>query len=353
MLNTLYYQVDPLSPAAERIAICGRLIREGGLVGFPTETVYGLGANALNGQACRRIFAAKGRPQDNPLIVHVAAPEDIVKLTSALPHLAVACMEHFWPGPLTLVVPKSEQVPSEVTAGLDTVAIRMPDHPVALELIRAAGVPIAAPSANLSGRPSPTLAKHVLEDLGGKIEAVLDGGACRVGVESTVLDVTGARPIILRPGGITLEQLEEGLGMQVDTDPGLTDLSVTPRSPGVKYTHYSPKGQVILFEGLEAHVCSRIKHEVQQGKRNGQRVGILCTLESAPMLSNAQADYLAILGPKNHPWEAAPMLYAALRECDERGIELILVQSISPSGMGAAVMNRLQKAAGYHTIKVN
>ncbi|HZW82649.1 MAG TPA: L-threonylcarbamoyladenylate synthase [Candidatus Deferrimicrobium sp.] len=353
MLNTLYYQVDPLSPAVEPIAICGGLIREGGLVGFPTETVYGLGANALDGQACGRIFFAKGRPQDNPLIVHVAAPEDIVKLTSALPPLAIACMEHFWPGPLTLVVPKSEQVPSEVTAGLDTVAIRMPDHPVALELIRAAGVPIAAPSANLSGRPSPTLAKHVLNDLGGKIEAVLDGGACRVGVESTVLDVTGARPLILRPGGITREQLEEKLGMQVDIDPGLSDQSIAPRSPGVKYTHYSPKGQVILLEGPAVNVCSRIKHEVQQGKQNGLRVGILCTLESAPLLSNTQADFLAILGPRNHPWEVAPKLYAALRECDDKGIDLILTESISPSGMGAAVMNRLQKAAGYHTITVN
>ncbi len=352
MLNTVYYQVDPLSPSVEEIYSCGMIIRRGGLVGFPTETVYGLGADALNGQACRRVFEAKGRPQDNPLIVHVASPSDVMNLTAKLPPLAEACMRLFWPGPLTLVVPKSELVPDEVTAGLNTVGIRMPDHPVALALIRAAGVPIAAPSANLSGRPSPTQAKHVLEDLAGKIEAVLDGGACRVGVESTVLDLTGANPVILRPGGISREQLAEALEVPVAIDPGLHDQSATPRAPGLKYTHYSPRGRVILFEGSPVRVWPRMLQEAGRAKQAGQKVGILCTSEAAAALSAVQADYFRVLAPKNQPWEAAPKLYAALRECDEQGIELILAETFALTGMGAAVMNRLEKAAGYCKIRV-
>ena len=343
--NTRYYTVDALKPERDIIATCGQIIRAGGLVCFPTETVYGLGANALDGEACRKIFRAKGRPQDNPLIVHVAAPEDVRLLTSQLPPLAEICQEKFWPGPLTLVLPKSERVATEVTAGLDTVGIRMPDHPVALELIRAAGVPIAAPSANLSGRPSPSRGEHVMEDLAGRVDAVLDSGPCRVGIESTVLDLTGDIPIILRPGGVTREQLQAVLG-RVDIDPGLDSTEISPRSPGVKYLHYAPKGKVILVEGPAEKVRQRIEHELQKGKQQGLKVGILATSQSSSFFADLNPDYLAVLGSRNEPWTVASMLYNSLRECDHAGIELILAETFEQAGMGAAVMNRLAKAAG-------
>ncbi len=350
--KTNYYKVDPLAPDPKIIEKCGHILKSGGLVGFPTETVYGLGANSLDGKACKRIFDAKGRPQDNPLIVHVASPGDLGFLSKALPSLAHKCMEVFWPGPLTLVVPKSAQVPVEVSAGLDTVGIRMPDHPVALALIRAAGVPVAAPSANLSGRPSPTSGEHVMEDLSGKIEAVLDAGPSRVGIESTVLDLTGGIPVILRPGGVTKEQLEEVLGT-VSLDPGIDDKNVTPRSPGVKYLHYAPKGRVILVEGPRDKVQARIKQELEKGQQQGLKVGILSSDESASYFSSLSPDYLAVLGSRMQPWIVASTLYQALRECDHKGIELILTETFEHSGMGAAVMNRLEKAADDYRIIEN
>lgn len=348
-IETRYYQVDPLAPAPEVIASCGHILRAGGMVGFPTETVYGLGANALDGAACYRIFTAKGRPQDNPLIVHVSSPEDVELLTTSIPPKAEKCLAAFWPGPLTLVLPKSGKIPNEVTAGLDTVAIRMPDHPVALSLIRAAGVPVAAPSANRSGRPSPTLGEHVMEDLAGRIEAVLDGGPCRVGIESTVLDLTADRPVILRPGGVTREELQAVLG-EVVTDPALKNTSLPPRSPGVKYVHYAPRGKVVLVEGPDEKVRARIKAELSLGRSQGLRVGILCSAESAAIFAAEQPDYLNVLGPKHQPWRAAATLYHALRECDKRDIELILAETFAQTGMGAAVMNRLDKASGHFRI---
>lgn len=351
-IDTKYYKLDPLKPDQEIIDACGLLLRSGGLVGFPTETVYGLGANALDGDACRRIFAAKGRPQDNPLIVHVSSLNEVEYLTSALPAQAKRCMAAFWPGPLTLVLPRSEQVPDVVTAGLNTVAIRMPDHPVALALIQAAGVPVAAPSANLSGRPSPTRGEHVLEDLEGRIEAVLDAGPCRVGIESTVLDLTEASPVILRPGGITREELEEVLG-QVVYDPALRNSELTPRSPGVKYLHYAPKGKVILVEGSAEKVRARIKLELQQGRARGLKVAVLCSEESEAAYRPENPDYLAVLGSRQHPGRAAASLYHALRECDQHEIGLILAETFEQTGLGTAVMNRLDKAAGNCRIVEN
>ncbi len=349
VIETRYFPIDPLAPDPGAIEECGRIIREGGLVAFPTETVYGLGANALEEGACRRIFQAKGRPQDNPLIIHVASPDDLEVLTTDLPPQAAKCIQAFWPGPLTLVLPKAPRVPAVVSAGLNTVALRMPDHPAALALIRAAGVPVAAPSANLSGRPSPTLGSHVMEDLAGRVEAVLDAGPCRVGVESTVLDLTEALPVILRPGGITREELTGVLG-QVAVDPGLQDESLAPRSPGVKYRHYAPKGKLVPVSGPEEKVQARILREIRRGREQGLRVAVLCSAESAPVYAGSGAEYVEILGSKREPWTVAATLYRALRECDQRNIELILAETFARSGMGAAVMNRLEKAAGHHVI---
>ncbi|MDA8441371.1 MAG: L-threonylcarbamoyladenylate synthase [Peptococcaceae bacterium] len=348
-VKTHYIKVDPWQPAETDIAQCGEIIRAGGLVAFPTETVYGLGANALDREACRRIFQAKGRPQDNPLIVHIADAQDVQMLTRSGSTLAALCIDRFWPGPLTLVLPKAAQIPLEVTAGLDTVAIRMPDHPVALALIKQAGVPIAAPSANLSGRPSPTLAEHVREDLGGRIDAIIDGGACRIGLESTVLDLTEAVPIILRPGGVSREALEAILG-KVNLDPGITDAGMKPRSPGVKYQHYAPRGQVILVEGERRLVQVRIETELCKAREQGLKVGILSSEESAACYKQLKPDYLAVLGAKQEPGQVAAKLYHTLRSCDHNNIDLILAETFATSGMGAAVMNRMEKAAGYHRI---
>lgn len=344
-IETLYFKVDPLAPESEALNTCGQILRKGGMVAFPTETVYGLGANALDGEACRKIFMAKGRPQDNPLIVCVASPRDLEVLAATVPSRAEKCITAFWPGPLTLVLPKTGRIPIEVTAGLDTVALRMPDHPVALTLIKSAGVPIAAPSANLSSHPSPTIAEHVLEDLSGRIEAVLDGGPCRVGIESTVIDLTADRPVILRPGGVTREELEEVLG-EVVKDPAVQDHSLASRSPGVKYAHYAPQGQVVLVEGPENKVWAIVTREVNLARSQGKKVGVLCSAESAVIFEQLKPDYLAVLGPKQQPWSAAASLYHALRECDKRGIRLILAETLARTGMGAAVMNRLDKASG-------
>lgn len=351
-LQTDYIKVDPRHSDWKVIDRCASIIKNGGLVAFPTETVYGLGANALDGQACRGIFAAKGRPADNPLIVHIASVEDMERVAGSLPDRAYKCMDRFWPGPLTIVVPKNSNIPDTVSAGLSTVAVRMPDHPVALALIRVSGVPIAAPSANTSGRPSPTSAEHVREDLGGKINAILDAGPCRVGVESTVLDLTSPNPVILRPGGISREQLEDLLGQPVAFDRGLTDQNVTPRSPGVKYKHYAPKGEVILLEGSDNRIIARIKQELSTAREKKLKVAILCSRELAEQVKYLEADNLIILGSRQKPETVAAAIYGALRECDRTGSQLILTEGFARNGIGAAIMNRLEKAAGYRLIKL-
>jgi len=281
--TTIHWIIKDVKKDAKYITAAGSIIAAGGLVAFPTETVYGLGANALNGRAVQRIFQAKGRPADNPLIVHVADPAEVEQVAH-LNETATKLMQTFWPGPLTLVLPKKPNVPDEVTAGLDTVAVRMPNHPVALTLIKAAAVPIAAPSANLSGRPSPTTVWHVLEDMTGNIAGVLDGGSCQLGVESTVLDISGGTPTILRPGGVTAEQLQPVLGV-VQYDPALENHqpqgNIKPRSPGVKYKHYAPKAKVILLEGAVAAVVDQTHRLQNQYQATGKRVGILTSEENA------------------------------------------------------------------------
>lgn len=314
------------------------LLRAGELVAFPTETVYGLGADALNGAAAARIFAAKGRPADNPLIAHIAGESGLAGLIAGEPcACARALMRAFWPGPMTLIFPKSPRVPREVTAGLDTVAVRMPSHPVARALISAAQTPIAAPSANRSGRPSPTTAAHVLEDMEGRIPLILDGGPCEVGLESTVVDVTGARPRILRPGGVTLEMLEGVVG-DVDVDEGVLhqlQAGSQARSPGMKYKHYAPKGEVTIVTGPRAAQEIARLYDAADGR--------------AAILAFSQADYGArrVYRLKNAPGE----LFAALRQLDEDGMETIYAEDVPTAGVGLAVMNRLMRAAAFRVVE--
>ena len=314
------------------------LLRAGELVAFPTETVYGLGADALNGEAAARIFAAKGRPADNPLIAHIAGESGLAGLIAGEPcTCARKLMRAFWPGPMTLIFPKSPRVPREVTAGLDTVAVRMPSHPVARALIRAAQTPIAAPSANRSGRPSPTTAAHVLEDMEGRIPLILDGGPCEVGLESTVVDVTGARPRILRPGGVTLEMLEGVVG-DVDVDEGVLhqlQAGSQARSPGMKYKHYAPKGEVTIVTGPRAAQEIARLYDAADGR--------------AAILAFSQADYGArrVYRLKNAPGE----LFAALRQLDEDGMETIYAEDVPTTGVGLAVMNRLMRAAAFRVVE--
>jgi L-threonylcarbamoyladenylate synthase len=318
------------------------LLQKGEAVAFPTETVYGLGADATSDEAVAKIFAAKGRPSDNPLIVHIAKEEQLHSLVSAVPPEAEKLMKRFWPGPLTLIFPKKDGVSEKVTAGLNTVAVRMPDHPVALSLIAQANIPVAAPSANRSGRPSPTLASHVYEDLNGKIAGIVDGGATGVGVESTVLDCTSDIPAILRPGGITKEQLEEVIG-QVMIDPGLENETVKPKSPGMKYTHYAPKAPLTIVEGTREY----IQQLVNEKKEEGLRVGVLTTEENADFY---QADAVLSCGKRSELATVATKLYEVLRAFDEAGVEVIYSESFPQEGIGIAIMNRLVKAAGHQVI---
>lgn len=326
------------------------LLRQGEVVAFPTETVYGLGADAFNPEACKKIFAVKGRPADNPLIVHVASVEEAKKMVSEWPVEAEICAREFWPGPLTLVLPKTESVPAIISGDLDTVAIRMPSHPVALALIARAGLPLAAPSANTSGKPSPTEGKHVWQDLQGKIPLLIDAGKCTVGLESTVLDLSGEIPVILRPGGITLEQLTAVLG-RVEVEKGIRggiENTSQPRSPGMKYRHYAPKGEIFLISGNRQEKVEELERRLRD-KEFGKRFGLICLEETAASLRTdtlSKADLIFILGSGAKPGEAAGRLFEGLRLCDEESIDTILAEDMPEKGIGLAFMNRLKKAAG-------
>lgn len=335
---------DKLIEAAE-------IIRNGGLAAFPTETVYGLGANALNAAASGKIYEAKGRPSDNPLIAHIADFGGLLPLTAGIPEMGRALCEAFWPGPLTLIFTKSDMVPYGTTGGLDTVAIRMPSHPVALELIRLAGVPIAAPSANTSGRPSPTTAAHVYQDMNGLIEMIVDGGPVGIGVESTIVDVTGEIPVLLRPGAVTMEMLRQVVG-EVLTDPailGPLSPDVHPKAPGMKYRHYAPKAVLTLIEGEAERVTAEINRLTADGLLQGKRVGIICTEETR---NEYPAGVVRSIGQRMRTETVAHNLYAVLRDFDDLEVEYIYSESFPEDDLGQAVMNRLSKAAGYRIVKV-
>lgn len=349
--GTEVIRLDPGRPDVAAIRRAAEVIRAGGLVAFPTETVYGLGADGLSASAVGRIFAAKGRPQDNPLILHVATPEDAHRVVLGVPPLAQGLMERFWPGPLTLVLPKRPEVPDEVSAGLATVGVRMPDNTIALTLIAESGVPIAAPSANVSGRPSPTSADHVIADLAGKIEMVLDGGPTTVGVESTVLDMTSSPPRVLRPGGVTVEELEQVLG---DVAVASADFVATGPvgpvpSPGMKYTHYAPKTPVVLVEGEMGAVASRILREVQARHAVGERAGVMCSRETEELYAG-HADVVRVAGSRQDLSTVAAALFATLRLFDTDGVDVVFAEGFDQAGLGFAIMNRLRRASGGRII---
>ncbi|MGO4889140.1 L-threonylcarbamoyladenylate synthase [Anaerobacillus sp. MEB173] len=318
------------------------LLSHNEVVAFPTETVYGLGGNALVNEAIDKIYAAKGRPSDNPLIVHISDYAQLKEVVSQVPEKAEALIKAFWPGPLTLVLPKGKDVADKVTAGLDTVAVRMPDHPVALALIELAGVPIAAPSANLSGKPSPTAAKHVYDDLKGRISGLVDGGETGVGVESTVVDCTEEVPMILRPGGVTKEQLEHVVG-EVSVDPALSENGQAPRSPGVKYKHYAPKGEMYLVSGGREFIQQLVRKEQDKG----HKVGVLTTSENETYY---KADLVLACGVRADLQSVARRLYDALRTFDDHDVHIIFSEVFPEEGVGKAVMNRLEKAASGNFI---
>lgn len=321
------------------------IIKQGGTVAFPTETVYGLGADAMNPEAVRKIFLAKGRPQDNPLIVHIADTEQLVLLAREVSDSARHLMNAFWPGPLTLIFRRRDIVPDVTTCGLDTVAVRMPDEPVALALIRQAGTPIAAPSANLSGRPSPTTAEHVIADLSGRIDAVIDGGAVRVGVESTVLDMTPDIPVLLRPGEVSAEQIRAYMGeVRIGYTENQAGAGEAVRSPGLKYTHYSPLTRLVLVKGNSQAVVDRINELAGEYRQRNVRVGLLVTDETAGHVS---ADEVFLLGSRHDASAIASNLFAGLRYLDRKDLGIIIADGwIEQDGVGAAVRNRLNKAAG-------
>ena len=377
---------DAAHPKEEELREAAQILQQGGLVAFPTETVYGLGGNALDETAAKRIYAAKGRPSDNPLIAHISSMEELLPLVSRIPEAGRRLAERFWPGPLTMIFPKSEQVPFSTTGGLDTVAVRMPSDPVAMKLIRMAGVPVAAPSANTSGRPSPTTADHVWEDLNGKIEMIVDGGAVGIGVESTIVDVTGPVPVILRPGFITLEMLQEMFD-QVKIDPAILGPmadGVRPKAPGMKYKHYAPLGQLTLVElkeetkkalhtpgssqwqeveeaaqkrgiSLEHADLESIYMALQTDKlaaekeKQGAKTGVVCTEETEEFY---ETKLKGRIGQRAQADTVAHNLYRVLRDFDDLQVEYIYSESFAGDHLGQAIMNRLNKAAGYHIIYV-
>ena len=321
------------------------LLRSNEVVAFPTETVYGLGANARSDEAVKKIFEAKGRPSDNPLIIHIANMEMIEELAEHVPDKARKLMDAFWPGPLTLIFPKKEGLSQAATPGLDTVAVRMPDHVLALALIEAAGLPIAAPSANLSGKPSPTTAQHVEKDLNGRIRCIVDGGETGVGVESTVVDCTADIPVILRPGGVTKEEIERVIG-SVSEDPALHNATDIPKSPGMKYTHYAPNAPFVLVDGSK----ELIQQLVNEKRHNGYQVGILTTEENEGYYD---ADMVVACGKRQVLETVAANLYDALRTFNEGKVDFIYGEMFPNSGIGSAIMNRLLKAAGNSVHREN
>ncbi|MCP3739789.1 L-threonylcarbamoyladenylate synthase [Rossellomorea sp. BNER] len=328
-----------------QVVDASQYLKDNEVVAFPTETVYGLGANATSDVAVDKIFQAKGRPSDNPLIVHISTSDQLNELVEEIPETAKRLIENFWPGPLTIIFKKKEGVFSnKVTAGLNTVAIRMPDHPIALALIAAANLPIAAPSANRSGRPSPTTAAHVIEDLQGRIVGVVDGGETGVGVESTVVDCTGDDPVILRPGGVTREQLEEIVGT-VEVDPSLKEGKGAPKSPGMKYTHYAPNAPLYLVKASIETFRTLIRNK----QKEGLKVGVLTTAENKEAFT--EADVIIPCGKREDLPTVAHSLYDTLRAFNSSDVDIIFSETFPEEGVGLAIMNRLQKAAGYRLIK--
>lgn len=334
----------------QKLSHAGNIIKNGGLVAFPTETVYGLGGDALNPESARKIYAAKGRPSDNPLIVHIADMEALDAIVKKIPETARQLARVFWPGPLTMIMEKTDLVPAQTTGGLDTVAVRMPKHQAALDFIRASGGYVAAPSANLSGKPSPTTAKYVLQDMAGRIELILDADGAEIGLESTIVDLTGEVPVILRPGYITQEMLSRIVG-ETEMDVALLDgdSPQAPRAPGMKYRHYAPKGELALVEGKPEAVVQYINEQARRHRGENKRTGVIGTAER---IACYHADSVKNAGSRGEPLAAARQLYTFLREFDDEEVAYIYSEAFEGTGIGQALMNRLLKAAGHKVIQV-
>ena len=350
-MKTKFYEIDVNNIDADKMQEAGELIAAGELVAFPTETVYGLGGDALHPEAAKKIYEAKGRPSDNPLIVHVAEVSDLERVAKEVPEQARKLAEAFWPGPLTMVVWKNENVPYATTGGLDTVAVRMPNHPVALELIRRSGKLIAAPSANTSGRPSPTEGSHVMEDLDGRIAMVLDSGLVGIGIESTIIDLTEEVPMVLRPGYITPEMLSEVLGEEVIIDPGIiaADDTTKPKAPGMKYKHYAPKADMVIVDGDKESVVAEITKSIHDAKTKGLRAAVIATEETKALY---EAEVVLSIGTREEEDSIARHMYKILRDCDKLDVDVIYSESFKTPRIGQAIMNRLLKAAGHQVIHV-
>ena len=349
-MKTEYVDLRDGKDIKEGLYKAAEIIKTGGLVAFPTETVYGLGANGLDENAVPKIYEAKGRPSDNPLILHISEFDEIENIVKEIPDVAVVLADEFWPGPLTMVFKKSDIVPYRTTGGLESVAVRMPSNRIARELIKAAGVPVAAPSANSSGRPSPTKADHVLRDLDGKIDMVIDGGTVDIGLESTIVDVTGEVPVILRPGFITEEMLSEAIG-RVKTDDAVKNLSpdkdLKPKAPGMKYRHYAPQGKMTIYKGKPEKVVKIINEET--AKSEGKKTAVLATDETKRYY---KADIVISLGSRKDCESIAHNLFDALRSFDDMGAEIIFSEGFDDNRLGFAIMNRLHKSAGYNIVNV-
>ncbi|MCF6463924.1 threonylcarbamoyl-AMP synthase [Clostridium sp. Cult1] len=349
-IETKIIKLNKINLEEKLILEGAKFIKEGKLVAFPTETVYGLGANGLDEEAVKKIFIAKGRPQDNPLILHVSSIEDVKPLVKSISKEAEILMKRFWPGPLTILFRKSNKVPNIITAGLDTVAIRMPNHPIAIELIKNSGVPIAAPSANTSGKPSPTSADHVIEDLYGKVHMIIDGGNTGVGLESTVLDLTEKIPMILRPGGITLEDLQKIIP-QVEEDLSIIkdNKDIVPKSPGQKYRHYAPKADMLVFTGELENIVMKIKSQTEELISKGKIVGIMATEETK---DRYERGVVISVGSRENMETIGHNLFNTIRLFDQKEVDVILAEGVGLSYIGTAIMNRLKKASGGNIIKV-
>jgi len=351
-METKVIKIDRKNPDTELLKEAGRLLAQGGLVAFPTETVYGLGGDGLQETAAARIYAAKGRPSDNPLILHIADIKDMEKLAVDIPPLAYRLAEQFWPGPLTMILKKADVVPYTSTGGLDTVAVRMPSDEIAREIIRASGTYIAAPSANLSGRPSPTKAEHVIEDLSGRVEMIVDGGDSDIGLESSIIDLSGDVPMILRPGFITKEDFEQ-IVREVKFDTAVLatkpEESVVAKAPGMKYRHYAPKGQITIIEGETTAVVEKINALAAEQEAKGIRTAVLCAEETKGLY---KCGNIYSLGSLKKEKEISAHLFAALRSFDTEQMEVIYSESFENTRLARAIMNRLRKAAGYQILKV-